>query len=102
MKFVFTGKLEGDYRLVGVEVTFRQGETLVIGDVQPSFNEFSKIICLFTDACIGHPRDGVVREVSLDKDQRIIGFHFTKPREKPKFILQTGFSVLISKGPSNE
>ena len=82
MKFVFTGKLEGDYRLVGVEVTFRQGGTLVIGDVQP--------------------RDGVVREVSLDKDQRIIGFHFTKPREKPKFILQTGFSVLISKGPSNE
>ena len=68
--------------MVGVEVTFRQGGTLVIGDV--------------------HPRDGEVREVSLDKDQRIIGFHFTKPREKPKFILQTGFSVLISKGPSNE
>ena len=82
MKFVFTGKETGNYRLVGVEVTFRVGGTLIIGDV--------------------HPRDREVREVSLDKDQRIIGFHFTKPIENPKFILQTGFSVLISKGPSNE
>jgi hypothetical protein len=48
VKFVFTGKESGNYKLVGIEVNFRLGGPFVIGDV--------------------HTRDGVVREVSLDED----------------------------------
>lgn len=68
VKFVFTGKDSGDYKLVGVRVQFRAGpEPIVIGNLSP--------------------RDAEETLVVLAEDERIVAFHFTQPQVKPVLIL---------------
>lgn len=57
---MFTGKVTGDYKLVGAKVQFRTGEEpIVIGNLGP--------------------RDAEETVIVLAEDERIVGFHFTQP-----------------------
>ena len=71
-------KQAGNWKIQGVKIEFGKGsEPLEIGNMK-----------VFPSSC-------KKSEIVLEPGDRIVGFKFKKPQQKPFMYLQSGFAVLV-------